>query len=159
MQRFSAAYDNLRSTNPEDWSNAVHSCRRILEDLADSVFPPQQEPRIKVVNGREIKIQLKKQNYINRIVAFVEDNSESGRFVAIVGSHLRFLGDRLDAAFGAAQKGTHQTIVSREEADRYVLFTYMLVGDIIALIEGRPGTGPRDVGVEINAAAEQAPDG
>jgi hypothetical protein len=44
VQRLSAAYENLRSDNPEDWSNAVHSCRRILQDLADSVFPPTVSP-------------------------------------------------------------------------------------------------------------------
>lgn len=30
VQRLSAVYENLQSENPEDWSNAVHSCRRIL---------------------------------------------------------------------------------------------------------------------------------
>ena len=27
VQRLSAVYENLQSENPEDWSNAVHSCR------------------------------------------------------------------------------------------------------------------------------------
>jgi len=29
-EKFTAIYENLQSDNPEDWSNAVHSCRRIL---------------------------------------------------------------------------------------------------------------------------------
>jgi hypothetical protein len=49
-----------------------------------------------------------------------------------VGSHLKFLGDRLDAVFHAAQKGSHAA-VSHDEANRYVIYTYMLVGDILAL--------------------------
>jgi hypothetical protein len=44
-----------------------------------------------------------------------------------------FLGDRLDAVFKAAQKGSHADIVTREEADRYVVYTYMIVGDLMSL--------------------------
>jgi len=35
----------------------------------------------------------------------------------------------------AAQKGTHDEIVSPQEADRYVIYTYMIIGDILALLE------------------------
>ena len=50
------------------------------------------------------------------------------------GSHLRYLGDRLDSVVLAGHKGTHDDIVSREEADRYVVYTYLLVGDILSLL-------------------------
>jgi len=133
VQRLSAIYENLRSENPENWSIAVHSCRRILEDLADALFPPtDQEPTVQI-EGKPRRIKLGKDQYINRIIAFVQDRSSSGRFQDLVGSHLAFLGDRLDSVFQAAQKGTHKTIISREEADRYVVYTYLLVGDIISL--------------------------
>jgi len=133
VQKLSSAYDNLRSTNPEDWSNAVHSCRRILQGLADAVCPPK-EGRIVVINGKEQPIKMGKDNYINRIIAFVQDHSESERFRSIVGSHLRFLGDRLDSIFEAAQKGSHAVIVNQAEADRYVVYTYLIVGDVLGLI-------------------------
>lgn len=135
VQRLTAIYDNLRSENPEDWSNAVHSCRRILKDLADAVFPPADEERSVEVEGKTKTIKLGADNYINRIMAFVQDRSSSKRFQDLVGSHLRFLGDRLDSVVNAAQKGSHATIVNKEEADRYVVFTYLLVGDILSLQE------------------------
>ena len=56
-------------------------------------------------------------------------------FKNIVGSHLAYLGDRLDSIFSAAQKGSHAK-VGREEADRYVVYTYMIVGDILSLTRG-----------------------
>ena len=65
-------------------------------------------------------------------MAFVEDSAESERFQEIVGSHLRYMGERLDALFGAAQKGSHTT-VTKEEADRCVIYTYILVSDILSL--------------------------
>ena len=134
VQRFTAAYDNLRSENPEDWSNAVHSCRRILQDLADAVFPATDEDRQVQDEGGMKKVKLGKGHYINRIIAFLGDRSSSARFEQIVGSHLRFVGDRLDAVFSAAQKGSHQTILRREEADRFVVYTYLIVGDVLSLL-------------------------
>ena len=134
IKRMTAVDENLRSENPEDWSNAVHSCRRILQDLADKVFPATDEARHVQGEAGMQTIKLGRDQYINRIVTFVKDASGSERFEHIVGSHLRFLGDRLNSVFRAAQKGSHSTIVSREEADRYVVYTYLLVGDVLTLL-------------------------
>ena len=150
VNKLTASYENLRSDNPEDWANAVHSCRRVLQDLADAVFPSQKEARTRHVDGSEKEIGLGADQYVNRLVAYIEDSSESRRFAEIVGSHLAFIGDRLDAIFRAAQKGSHAT-VTREEADRYVVYTYLVVGDILSLrsetplsdaVEMAPETGP-----------------
>ena len=132
-QKFSAIYDNLQSDNPEDWSNAVHGCRRVLQDLADVLFPATDTPRVRDAGGKQKTINLGADNYINRLVSFAEDNADSDRFNAIVGSHLGFLGDRLDALFHAAQKGSHAVISTRDEADRCVVYTYMVVGDLLHL--------------------------
>lgn len=129
VQKFASVHDNLRSQNPEDWSNAVHSCRRILQELADAIFPPQPEDR---VLGNGTRIKLGPDNYINRLVCFVDDSATSARFSEIVGSNLHYIGDRFDAIFKAAQKGSHG-IVTQEEANRYVVYTYMIVGDVLAL--------------------------
>jgi hypothetical protein len=133
VQKFTAIYENLLSENPEDWSNAVHSCRRVLQDLADSVFPPQDEDRIEEKDGKTKRIKLGSGNYINRIMCFVEDKASSDRFNDLVGSHIGFLGDRLDAIFRSAQKGSHSVITTKEEADRYMIYTYLIVGDILSL--------------------------
>lgn len=132
LQKFTAVYDNLSSDNPEDWSNAVHSCRRILQDLADAIYPPREDKQIEI-NEKPRVIRLSPDNYINRLVAYVEEHSRSDRFQAVVGSQLRFMGERLDAIFQAAQKGSHTTITDRTEAERYVVYTYMIVGDILSL--------------------------
>lgn len=129
VRKLTAAYDNLLSSNPEDWSNAVHSCRRVLQDLADALFPPTSD---RTLPGTNKVVKLGPDSYINRLIAFVTDHSQSARFTEIVGSHLDYLGNRLDAVFHAAQKGSHAE-VTREEADRYVLYTYMVVGDLLSL--------------------------
>jgi hypothetical protein len=132
-KKMAAIYGNLESENSEDWSNAVHGCRRLLVDLADAVFPATDEVRQRSEEGKSVTVKLGKDNYINRLVTFVEDQSTSARSAAITGSHLAFLGDRLDAVNAAASKGTHAE-VEREEANRYVVYTYLLVGDILSLL-------------------------
>ena len=139
VRKIAAVHNNLSSDNPEDWSNAVHSCRRVLQDLADAVFPSQDKPTTRIVDGKPKEIRLGANQYINRLIAYIEDSSESSRFREIVGSHLRYMGDRLDALFGAAQKGSHST-VTKEEADRCVVYTYLIVGDILSLGSGIPSS-------------------
>ncbi|MDO9041996.1 MAG: hypothetical protein Q7U64_06595 [Desulfocapsaceae bacterium] len=131
VQKLAAVYENLQSENPEDWANAVHSCRRILQDLADALYPPREDIN-KDVNGNRRVIKLGPDNYINRLIAFLEERTDSKRFEEIVGSHLGFIGDRLDSVFQAAQKGSH-SVVSKEEADRYVVYTYLVIGDILSM--------------------------
>jgi len=135
VQKFSSVYENLASDNTEDWSNAVHSCRRILQDLADVIFPARDDLVVQNPNGKNRTIKLGRDNYINRIIAFVEEKANSQRFKEIVGSNLGFLGDRLDAIFKAAQKGSHDVISSHQEADRYVIYTYLVIGDILTLVD------------------------
>lgn len=130
VQQFDSVYANLQSSNAEDWSNALHSCRRILENLADALFSPTDAVRVK---GNKT-ITLGPANYKNRLICYAEDHSESRTFQAVVGSHLSFLIDRLDALFDATNKGTHTT-VAHADADRYVIYTYVVIGDLLSLGE------------------------
>lgn len=132
VQKHSAVYENLNSDNAEDWSNAVHSFRRILQDLADSVYPAREDAVVTVA-GKPKTIKLGPDNYVNRIIVFLQEQSTSERFEDIVGSHLSYIGERLDSVFRAAQKGSHAT-VDRDEADRYVVYTYLVVGDVLSLL-------------------------
>jgi hypothetical protein len=132
VQKLASVYENLESGNEEDWSNAVHSCRRILQDLADNLLPPNDDIRTVQRGGQSIQIRYGPDQYINRLMRYIEEHSLSERFTAIVGSNLGYIGERLDAVFRATQKGSHAT-VGREEADRFVIYTYLIVGDILSL--------------------------
>jgi len=129
VQKFISVYENLESGNDEDWANAVHSCRRILKEVADGLYSPSNEA-VKKEDGTPIKVG--EDQYINRLVLYVESKSSSDKFISIVGSHLKFLGERLDSIYEAASKGTHCE-VTLEEAERYIIYTYLLLGDILSL--------------------------
>ncbi len=130
LEKLVAIYENLTSENPENWSNAVHICRRILKDLADAIYPPTKNIK-KGIDGKSHK--LGEEQYINRIIEFINQKSESETYIKIVGSHLRFIGDRLESILKGSHKATHAKI-DREEANRIVVYTYLLVGDILNLV-------------------------
>lgn len=130
INKFVSVYNNMGSDNPEDWANAVHSCRRILVDLADALYPPRNE-LIKVGN-REIKVGH--DEYINRLVQFIESKKGSKTYSDVVGADLSSIGKRLDAINDAVCKGTH-TEITKDEASRYIIHTYLLISDIVALME------------------------
>ena len=128
LKKFVSVYENLRSENEEDWANAVHSCRRVIKDVADFLFPPTKE-------GIELdgkKYELDEDHYIIRLKQFIKQKSNSERFTEIIGSHLNYVGDRIDTIYSASTKGTHAK-VTQEEAERYVIYSYLLLGDILSL--------------------------
>lgn len=120
---------NLQSQNQEDWSNAVHTCRKLLQDFADALYPPSEDKIEK--NGKFIDVS--KEKYINRLVNYIEDNTSSDKFRQITNSNIKYIGERLDAIYEATNKGTHETISSVEESKRYVIFTYLFIGDVLSL--------------------------
>jgi hypothetical protein len=126
--KFVSVYENLSSDNPEDYANAVHSCRRILLDLADALYPPSDTPI--QINGKSIKVGP--DQYINRLIQYINSKSGSKTYNDVVGSDLSSIGMRLDAINDAVCKGTH-TDVTKDEATRYIIHTYLLISDIISL--------------------------
>lgn len=128
VEKFVSVYANMDSDNPEDWANAVHSCRRILLDLADALYPSQDEPII--VNGKKIKVG--QDQYINRLIQFINGKAGSKTYAEVVGTDLSSIGMRLDAINEAVCKGTHVD-VSKDEASRYIIHTYLLISDIISI--------------------------
>ncbi len=83
------------------------------------------------IDGKLIKVGP--ENYINRLMIYIQNKSDSQRFKEVVGSHLNYIGDRLDSLYSASTKGSHVEISSIEEAERYIIFTYLLIGDILRL--------------------------
>lgn len=128
IKKLSSIYDNLSSSNKEDWSNAIHSCRRILKEVADNLYPSTDE--IIKIGKKEIK--LGEEQYINRLIQYIDGKSNSKTYKNIVGSSLEDIGKKLDALNDAACKGTH-TDVTKFEAERYLIYTYLFLGDILSL--------------------------
>ena len=107
---------------------AIHSCRRILKEVADNLYPSTDE----VIKIGKKEIKLGEEQYINRLIQYIDGKSNSKTYKNIVGSSLEDIGKKLDALNDAACKGTHAD-VTKFEAERYLIYTYLFLGDILSL--------------------------
>ncbi|GAH98789.1 unnamed protein product [marine sediment metagenome] len=123
-ERFAAIYDDLSSANCAKWSNAILSCREILRLLANTLCLP-----LKTMQS-EIDHKLGAEEYCNRLIEFVKKRSRSKTFIEIFGSTLQNFTDRLEAIYRASCKGKF-ICRNKVEAKRHVIYTYMLVADIL----------------------------
>lgn len=63
------AFKSVSSDSKEEWSQALATCRRLLESLADKLYPATEEN----IKGRTFK----QNQYINRIWRFMDVSIES----------------------------------------------------------------------------------
>lgn len=127
IKRLSSAYENIESENIQNWNNSVHACRRLLEDLADSLYPPRKD-----ITENGVTIKLGPKQYKNRLMQYIMENKKSQTFADIVITSLDKTWDELNSIYESTQKGSHQDL-TKDEARRYLIHVYMLVSDILSL--------------------------
>jgi hypothetical protein len=127
LPMLSAAFENAVSDNPEDWANAASTCRRLLREVADALSPAGPAKKV-----GDKSILMGPENYVNRLVDWIQGHSTSATRAAMTVADLEYLGDRLDAADGAGHKGAHSK-VDRYDASRFIAGTYLLLGDVLRL--------------------------
>ena len=131
IMEFNSIYNNIDSNNPVDLDNCVHTCRRILKTLADYLFPVNAD--LKEITLEGCKLKLGEEQYVNRLLAFIDSKSNSKTYSKIVGSSLEDINKRMHSIYSASCKGSHTELTSFE-VERYVLYTYLFLDDISNLI-------------------------
>lgn len=121
LQKIPVVMDRLAENDKESISQALVTCRRIIEAFADSVFPPTDETI--EIGGNTLTLDASKHQ--NRINAYVHANVKSQ-------SRRRRLRQTLGNLFDRVSSGVHDD-VSAEEARSLFLNTYLLVGEILHL--------------------------
>lgn len=133
MEILSSIYDNLNSDNKTDWSNAIHNCRRVFYSISNILYPPS-EKEIEIKKWKKIeKRKLSDENYIMRLKQYIKEQTKSETFNKIIWSSLDFFWERIDALYKSSTKWWHIIIKNKEEAERYVIYTFMLLNDILSL--------------------------
>ncbi|MEU0128838.1 hypothetical protein [Streptomyces sp. NPDC006289] len=122
LSKLDSAYTNISAGDPESIAGAMNSIRRLIDAVADAVFPATGVTR---TDGQGSPIKLGNQNRLNRIKAYIDDHVDSK-------SH----GDRLKRAIGdhyaRVSTGVHNDVAATE-ASYLFLSTYVLLGEIISL--------------------------
>lgn len=104
LQKIPSLMSRLSEDNAESISQALVTCRRIIEAFADSIFPPTEE--IIDIGGNSLKLDASKP--LNRINAYVHQRVTSQSRKQKIRQNLSNLYDR-------ACTGVH-TDVTAEEA-------------------------------------------
>ena len=131
------ALENAQTDDPEQWRNAAQACRDLVKATADSLRPPGPD-----VNGLGKRIiKMGDSNYVNRLIDWIDSKTSSKTKKGLVASDLEHLGDRLDAATDSGNKGAHAA-VTKLDASRFIVGTYILLGDILSLNGDGTKTAP-----------------
>lgn len=111
----------LREGDEEAVSQALTSCRRIIEGFADAIFPPSDTSY--ELNGNTLMLDASKHQ--NRINVYVAQRTESG-------SRRKRLRQNLTNLFDRVSTGVHKD-VTVEEAFALFLNVYLILGEVLNL--------------------------
>jgi hypothetical protein len=122
LEKIERVSDRLRDGDPESISQALTTCRRLIDSCADHVFPSQSEP---YAIGEEVTLQVGQQNVLNRLQAYTHQ-------CGIPKSRRDRLRRSLSDLYGRCSAGTHAE-VTVDEARFVFLQTYVVLGEILTL--------------------------
>jgi hypothetical protein len=131
LAQFTSAFNRLRDGEGEDFSQAVSTCRNILDSFADAVYPPQSKGEATMSSGEKLKIG--KDSYKNRLIAFIDSNISKSSDALLTKARAEELVNRLHHVHRVLSKGA-KTRITKAEAQRYVIETYLLIGELISYI-------------------------
>jgi hypothetical protein len=121
LQKIPSVMSRLAEDDSESISQALTTCRRIVDSFADSIFPPSEETM--EVGGNVLKLGAS--NYQNRINAYISLRTQST-------SRRQRLRQNLSNLYERVSTGVHSE-VSADEARSLFLNTYLLLGEILSL--------------------------
>jgi hypothetical protein len=121
LEKIPSVMSRLAESDSESISQALTTCRRIVDFFADSIFPPSEETM--EIGGNVLK--LGPSNYQNRINAYISLRTQSS-------SRRQRLRQNLSNLYERVSTGVHSD-VSAEEARSLFLNTYLLLGEILSL--------------------------
>lgn len=132
--KLQAIENKVNSNNPELYSQALTTCRRLFEDTAkelfDKNFPEYKDKFFKTKSGKEIDISG--DHYKNKLSAVIEKLEDKSATKSIIGSNIIYLLDWIDNLNNLQCKGVHSDI-SKQDAIRCIIQTYICLGDILSL--------------------------
>ncbi len=120
LEKIPSVSDRLAEGDPEAVSQALTTCRRLLEALADAVYPARASIE---VNGNVV--DLGKDKHKNRITTYIGERVKSE-------SRKRKLRQTLTNVWDRVSGGVHGE-VSLDEARSLFLETYLFLGNVVTL--------------------------
>ncbi|MFD0991038.1 hypothetical protein ACFQ1R_13095 [Mariniflexile jejuense] len=121
IEQIPSVVARLSESDSESISQALTTCRRIIDSFANHIFPPSDETFN--IGGNDLS--LKENNVLNRINVFIHQNCEST-------NRRKKLKQNLTNLYSRVSSGVHSD-VDYKEAKNLFLNVYLLLGEILTL--------------------------
>jgi hypothetical protein len=121
LEKIPSVMSRLADGDEESISQALGTCRRIIESFADSIFPPSEDSI--EIGGNTLKLDAGKHQ--NRINAYIHQRTASQ-------SRKQRLRQNLGNLFDRVSTGVHSEVTA-EEAKSLFLNTYLFLGEVLHL--------------------------
>lgn len=134
LLKLQALEGNLDTHNPEKYSQALTTCRRLLENVAEELFEKHfHDYNSKIYQTKSGKqIDVSEGHYKNKLSAVIEKLTDKASNKTLVGSNIIYLLDWIANLVDMQCKGVHAE-VTEEDAERCIIQTYICLGDILSL--------------------------
>ena len=134
LQKLNAIEDLMEDGNPERYAHVLTSCRRLWSETAktlfDEILQGYSGKLFKTKSGKEIDVSGDHDN--NKLSAVIETLEGKAAKNTLVGSETLYLVDWMEQISGSQNSGVHHE-VTREQAMRCIIHTYIALGDILSL--------------------------
>ena len=131
LEQLVVAYRRVEEGDSEAGSHALLSCRRVLKSLADRLYPARKEP---IIGSDGQERRLTDDKYIARLWQFVAERVKGRTAGDLLLAQVNDTGNRIDRLYDLDNKGVHAD-VTEFEVNQAVIQTYLLVGDILRLVD------------------------
>ena len=121
IEQIPSVVARLSESDSESISQALTTCRRIIDSFANHIFPASEETFN--IGGNELS--LKENNVLNRINVFIHQNCEST-------NRRKKLKQNLTNLYSRVSSGVHSD-VDYKEAKNLFLNVYLILGEILTL--------------------------
>lgn len=123
------AYESLGTyEDPNRIAQVALACRRLIKHVTDMVYPAQTQKYEFNYEGRKYILDLGDDKIFNRLTAYVDSKKFRGKNHLI--DEINLLRNFYSGEEGFINRGIHNEI-NNAEAKKMVLYTYLILGDII----------------------------
>lgn len=123
--------DIVEGSSSLDWAQVAYACRDIIQDFTDAIYKPDylpkgEKPPTRAQTKRKLEFSLRA-----RILKLKDTERE------LIKSQMDYLSSYFSKLTDLIQKYTHPVgfEVTKEDAHRCVVYTYLVIGDILKMLE------------------------
>lgn len=121
------SYEELKQGSTQNWSAVASSCRRVIKDVADALYPASNIT-YKCRDGTVLEVKDDKVK--NRLIAFVD--AKTAKKPKLTTESINYFMDILSAIWTVASTGDHSEI-TREGAEKCLIYSYLVLGEVLNL--------------------------